>query len=477
MTEKERLTMRKIILLMIVFLLVTGGCALAAGPINPYFNEANVPAFMVYARSGKTIGIQVSADRYQARDELGKLYLPYDSCEDDGWWKASAWYEEIQYNEETGKDETVKVPGEFEFQFFVTVEEDGLPVTHGYRTYDAESEFSYDFVIPGRYTLWVYVRDDAGTSKYARYDVRVTDEDAVTEEEKIAELVQKCAEAGCESDYEKALWFHDWLINNARYDSSLSYYSSDGVLLRGTGVCDSYSKALVKLLNATGVDCTYYSSSEMYHSWNKVNMDGEWYFVDATWDDPVVSGSTAAVSGYENHIYFGLPEELLSFDHTFEPDGQCTAYESNYFIQTDKVSKWTAAPARQIQEDLDHGYYSFTLVPPEKYQNEYGILNTQDHGIVYGLSAYALSEQIWESGDQQYAIDVQYDWTKKKMSVALDFETAENTLFLPEALLRLGDGAFEDCDSVRNIRIPGTAVLQGENPWPENARMWTAKPE
>ena len=42
------------------------------------------------------------------------------------------------------------------------------------------------------------------------------------------------------TDYEKALWFHDWLTVNTYYDSTTTYHGADYLLLNGWGVCQSY---------------------------------------------------------------------------------------------------------------------------------------------------------------------------------------------------------------------------------------------
>ena len=45
------------------------------------------------------------------------------------------------------------------------------------------------------------------------------------------------------SAYKRAKVMHDWLINNANYDYTYTNYEPDGVLLKGTGVCQSYALA------------------------------------------------------------------------------------------------------------------------------------------------------------------------------------------------------------------------------------------
>lgn len=125
---------------------------------------------------------------------------------------------------------------------------------------------------------------------------------------KVAEIAKACRDAGVTGEYDIALWLHDWLIYNANYDYSYTYYGPEGVLLYGKGVCASYTTAYRLLLNAFGIENEMLNASEMNHAWNLVKIDGEWCHVDCTWDDP--SGGNG-----ENRQYFGLNDAMMKRDH------------------------------------------------------------------------------------------------------------------------------------------------------------------
>ena len=126
--------------------------------------------------------------------------------------------------------------------------------------------------------------------------------------QKVDKLIAECNANGFDSDYEKAVWLHNWLINNADYDFTYSYYGADGVLLNGTGVCQSYANAYQLLLNALGIENEVIASSQMNHAWNLVKIDGIWCHIDCTWDDP-------AGGGMENQFYFGMNDDLIARNH------------------------------------------------------------------------------------------------------------------------------------------------------------------
>ncbi|MBQ2669081.1 MAG: hypothetical protein IJF56_10690, partial [Clostridia bacterium] len=132
-----------------------------------------------------------------------------------------------------------------------------------------------------------------------------------TVEEAVEYLAAQCTAAGMTDDYDIAVWMHDWLIYNADYDETLVEHRPDGVLLYGTGVCESYTLAYSLLLDRMGIPNKFVESPEMEHIWNLVQLDGEWVHVDCTWDDPVPGGA-------ENHSYFGMNDALMSRDHTWD---------------------------------------------------------------------------------------------------------------------------------------------------------------
>ena len=94
--------------------------------------------------------------------------------------------------------------------------------------------------------------------------------------------------------------------------NSLRAFSLSGALLDHIAVCDGISSAFKLLCLIEGIECIKVSglgitqTGTEAHAWNKVNIDGEWYIVDATW---------GRVSGYVNHSYFLIPEKDAVSSH------------------------------------------------------------------------------------------------------------------------------------------------------------------
>ena len=77
-------------------------------------------------------------------------------------------------------------------------------------------------------------------------------------------------------------------------NSSSQYQrTAAGALLDGKGVCEDYSLSYKKLMNGAGIqtvcvegkDRIVYTEPTVAHMWNRINLDGQWYNADATWDD------------------------------------------------------------------------------------------------------------------------------------------------------------------------------------------------
>lgn len=89
------------------------------------------------------------------------------------------------------------------------------------------------------------------------------------------------------TDFEKALFLHDYLCANFGYDATLTVSDSYTFLKGKVGVCEAYADTYSALLTALGIPNRFAVSDEMNHVWNVIKIDGLWYHVDVTWDDPL----------------------------------------------------------------------------------------------------------------------------------------------------------------------------------------------
>ena len=131
--------------------------------------------------------------------------------------------------------------------------------------------------------------------------------------------------------YEDIKMVHDYLVDSINYESSLSkqnIYNIYGALVNRECVCEGYARAFKYLLDELNIPCimvigtgTNSQGETENHAWNYVQLNGNWYAVDTTWDDPVVIGGGTA-SEESRYKYFLVGREIIDQDHS--PSGQFT---------------------------------------------------------------------------------------------------------------------------------------------------------
>ncbi|WPX08904.1 S-layer homology domain-containing protein [Anaerocellum danielii] len=141
------------------------------------------------------------------------------------------------------------------------------------------------------------------------------------------------------NDYDKVLALHDYLVLNTRYDMEsylnqsgpFDIHTAYGALINGLAVCDGYAKAMYVLLNTTGIETiVVYGqagdvASKIGHAWNMVKLDGDWYHLDATWDDRDSLGGVQI-----DYSYFNVTDDDISSDHWWERNLYPTCTAANY---------------------------------------------------------------------------------------------------------------------------------------------------
>lgn len=112
------------------------------------------------------------------------------------------------------------------------------------------------------------------------------------------------------TDFEKAVILHDEIIVNCEYAySGENVDNCYGALVEGTALCQGYATAYSYLLSLAGINSELVESLEMQHMWNSVQLDGRWYHVDVTMDDPLMNGYDA--TGFAYHTFFLLSDDQI----------------------------------------------------------------------------------------------------------------------------------------------------------------------
>lgn len=247
---------------------------------------------------------------------------------------------------------------------------------------------------------------------------------------------QILAAAGSKNTFDKIKYIHDQLILGGTYGSSSNAHNAYGILIEGKGVCESYAEAFQYICQLADIPVMVVrGNAGGSHEWNMVYLDGEWYCMDVTWDDP--TGMSADYIGY---AYFLLTSEQMSKDHTLYSVATATSstgsknYYSiptatgtkyNYYVYNKidllkDVTSTTAEAKKQLEAALKTKESSFTL------------LFTLDNSTVQSnfISTYLTKKVILTdmqelnatSADNKYAIKYSYMKVGNEITIYLSYQ-------------------------------------------------------
>lgn len=139
-------------------------------------------------------------------------------------------------------------------------------------------------------------------------------------------------------DVVKEKLIYDRILTDSYYNLSAKWdgiaednWTAYGILVNKHGVCESYAEAFQTLCLAVGINCTgVIGTAGGGHKWNCVQLDGEWYMCDITFDDPIGGEQGAAY-----HFYFNLTSaQMIERNHSWAdsmwPVPNCTATKYSY---------------------------------------------------------------------------------------------------------------------------------------------------
>ena len=176
--------------------------------------------------------------------------------------------------------------------------------THAELSVILEPSYCYQFsvsdgVIAAVFPLYNYSREEAAERLKNFY----------AEADKYLALVDDSMD-----EFTKAVVLHDAMALDAeyvitkRYENGVEVYSSNyHQMMEKWGRCETYTEVYAYLLSQVGIYSEIINSEEMNHEWLKVRLDGTYYHVDLTFDDPIPDRL-----GRVSHKYFLYSDEVFS---------------------------------------------------------------------------------------------------------------------------------------------------------------------
>ena len=293
-------------------------------------------------------------------------------------------------------------------------------------------------------------------------------------EQIVAEALSYCNESTDGSEYQKALYLHDWLIGQVEQDDSSEADSAQSALVDGVGTAQAYAAAYSALLTAAGIENTEIINAADNSAWNAVKIDGQWYQVDAFNDDD----ENAWYEFDQIHLYFGLTDELMALVHpghesTYQAQdyiARSTSLENNYYVSNGEAAQWAAGYGEGVQEQLNNGETEFNIaVDYSLYPLDTSSCPQAVKSVLNGVVAYSLSQMSWNSNDGDVKLACSYDSNSDVFvasitsdeAVAFDDGVADRPVYDDDE----GFGAVDDSDGTEGVDTDatGTEVIT----WPD----------
>lgn len=324
-------------------------------------------------------------------------------------------------------------------------------------------DFTFATMVTGSYNFRFYLMDKASGVYYLRTNtyIQVADDGHPSVASIVNKAVSQAKQNTNGSEYEMALYLHDWLLDQLEYDNSLKWSSAESALTRGLGTCQAYESAYSKLLTAVGIINSETRDTYDGHTWNAVKLDEKWYQVDCTWDD---TSDNFYGDLDQRHLYFCITDELMAIAHKghakiYTADGyatRSTSLKDNYFVHNGKADEWAAKYVDRIQQHLDAKENKFSIDADNQ------SFPPTISGIQNGIVAFAINLREWKTTDARadlaansiVALQSGYKWISRFDFYATWKEPASYTIRYHGS-----DAAPADARTTRVVAGTPTATL------------------
>lgn len=335
------------------------------------------------------------------------------------------------------------------------------------------NDFTFTTTATGTYNFRFYLMDKASGVYYMRSNTYI--QVAGDAHPSVASIVgMAMSQAKQETDgteYELAPYLHDWLLDQLKYNNSLKWPSVESTLSSGLRTYQAYESAYAKLLSAAGIENAETRDTYDGHTWNAVQLDGEWYQVDCTWDD---TSDNFYGDLDQRHLYFCLTDELVAIAHPGHGNiysaesyaTRSTSLKDNYFIRNGKADEWAGGYVERIQKHLDVRDENFSIDADNQ------SFPPSISGIQNGIIVCAMNQREWKAGDAKadltatsnVAMTSSNKWTAKyNFRSTYQCEAAK-----PEQIVPDGEYEIENAGSgTAMLDILGCSQENGAN-----AQLW-----
>lgn len=179
--------------------------------------------------------------------------------------------------------------------------------------------------------------NEEGINYVESVDFSMTYRQSKEDEEKVNDFIDGWVKKNINngmSDLEKTKLIHDFIVKRNSYNTgddndmsgNYSIYTPSAILFGEGGACNAYATLFDKMATKAGLR-TYYSTGVIkgdgqLHIWNMVKINDDWYNIDLTWDDPILTSDKKILNedDYVTYDFFLVSDEQIENTRTIDPD-------------------------------------------------------------------------------------------------------------------------------------------------------------
>ncbi|MFB9274071.1 transglutaminase domain-containing protein [Cohnella cellulosilytica] len=171
----------------------------------------------------------------------------------------------------------------------------------------------------------------------------------------VASVIKRILTPGM-NDHQRVKTVHDWVVANLAYDTRLVSHSAYDGLVDGSTVCQGYALLTYEMMKQAGVAVQIVegTSRGRAHTWNLVRIDGKWYHLDTTWNDPIPDAV-----GKVQYNYYNLTDAQIRVDHKWSLSTGYPAASTDYGQVVSELAKKGGSKAsfyRQLHGLMGYAY-------------------------------------------------------------------------------------------------------------------------
>ncbi|PGV60351.1 S-layer protein [Bacillus cereus] len=163
-------------------------------------------------------------------------------------------------------------------------------------------------------------------------------------------VITSIVKAGMD-EHEKVKAIHDYVVKHVSYDTSFQAYTAYEALANRSAVCQGYALLTYQLLKEAGVEghIVTGTGNGQPHAWNLVKIEGKWYHLDTTFDDPIPD-----VEGRVTYSYYNLSDEQIAKDHQWDRNqfAKATTIYNNELTNKIQIGSPKAMGYQKILTDI-----------------------------------------------------------------------------------------------------------------------------